>query len=76
MYRAQVMKSLTLTLFLIFQTGLVSCQVNPIKTVFESTQIDTATGVKETKQKSLKCCASPQEDYTLKNEDISNRSEK
>jgi hypothetical protein len=43
------MKFSTLILFIPLMTGLASCQNKPVKTIFETTQKDTATRLNETK---------------------------
>src|SRR5690606_9680859 len=43
------MKFLTFILFTTLLTGLASCQTKPVKTVFETTQKDSATKLNETK---------------------------
>ncbi|MDO5640561.1 MAG: hypothetical protein Q4G28_11915 [Neisseria sp.] len=48
------MKFLTLLLFSTLLIGLASCQTDSVKTVFETTQKDTATGLNETKLYILK----------------------
>ena len=48
------MKLLTLILFSTLLTGLASCQTKPVKTVFETTQKDSATRLNETKIYTLK----------------------
>ena len=48
------MKLLTLILFTTLLTGLASCRTKTVKTVFETTQKETATKINETKVYTLK----------------------